>query len=94
MLEKDPGSLIRKRDLQEELSVIELQISNMDQGGKVRELQSREADAAVAVTVQAQGSSSSSATTISKYHWNNLVIHNSESYVVTQSEPRLCKWYN
>lgn len=87
MLEEDPGSLIRKKDLQEELNVIELQISNIDQGGKVRVPQSREADAAVAVAVQAEGSSSSSATTISKYHENNLVIHNSESCILTCSEP-------
>ena len=77
MLEEDPGSLTRKKDLQEELSVIELQISNTDQGGKVRVLQSRETDAAVAVDVQAQGSSSSSVNIISKYHgekFSNLYI--------------------
>jgi hypothetical protein len=73
MLEEDPESLIRKKDLQEELSVVELQISNMDQGGKVRVLQSREADADVVGDVQAQGSSSSSETTISKCHaWENF----------------------
>lgn len=68
MLEEDPGSLIRKKDLLEELSVIELQISNIDQGGKARVLSSREADADVAIGLQAQGSSSSSVNSISKYH--------------------------
>jgi hypothetical protein len=76
MLEEDPGYLIHKK---EELSVVELQICNMNQGGKERALQSREADADVAGDVHAQGSSSSSATTISTCHGKNLVIHNSES---------------
>ena len=81
MLEEDPGSLIRKKDLQEELSVIELQISNIDQKGKTKMLQSREADADVAIDLQAHGSSSSSVNTISKYHGKNLVIHNLESCI-------------
>ena len=58
MLEENPGSLIRRRNLLEELRVTELEISNLDQASKSGTLCVRLADATIDGQVPSSSSSS------------------------------------
>ena len=73
MLEENPESLIRKKDLFDKLRLIELEISNLDQASKSKALYNRKVDATI--NLQSVGSASSSGSTTSKtYNERNIVL--------------------
>ena len=64
MLEENPGSLIRRNDIQEELRIIELKINNLSISSKSKVLNNRKVDDIL--PAQAMSSPSTSGIEISK----------------------------
>ena len=74
MLEENPGSLIRRRNLLEELRVTELEISNLDQASKSGTLCVRLADATIDGQVPSSSSSSGGLTSKDSYQANVVFL--------------------
>lgn len=82
MLEENPGSLIRRNDIQEELRIIELKINNLSISSKSKVLNNRKVDDIL--PAQAMSSPSTSGIEISKNSHeriSKLITHKSHLFI-------------
>ena len=70
MLEENPGSLVRRNDIQEELRIIELKINNLNISSKSKVLNNRQVDDIL--PAQAMSSPSTSGIEISKNSYERI----------------------